>query len=64
MALSVDLGILVTCVRCKTSREFPENDRPMPSPEDDGVTVFADSPCRCGAKRVLVRASINSQGTA
>jgi hypothetical protein len=57
-SFSLDFDLSVTCVRCGIDRDFPENDQPMPSESETGVTVFADSPCGCGAKRVLVRAML------
>lgn len=57
-SFSLDFDLSVTCVRCGIERDFPENDQPMASETEAGVTVFADSPCGCGAKRVLVQAKL------
>lgn len=57
-SFSLDFEIICRCVKCGIERDLPENDQAMPSPEEDGVTVFADSPCGCGARRVRVSAEL------
>ncbi len=55
---SVDLEVKVTCVGCGTDRELPDpDDTPrMPAANADGSTTLdAETPCRCGAKRVRVK---------
>ncbi len=61
---SVDLGLalLVTCTKCGTKRELPEADGTsrMPAASPDGSTTLeADTPCRCGGKRVRVKLELD-----
>lgn len=54
---SVAPALRVTCVKCGTERELPEPDGTprMPAASPDGSTTLdADTPCRCGGKRVRV----------
>jgi hypothetical protein len=56
---SVDLGstVSVTCVKCGVARELPEPDGTsrMPAASSDGsTTLTADTPCKCGGKRVRI----------
>lgn len=59
MLVSADLGITLscTCVRCGADRDMPDNsERRMPAHDaEDGITVTAETRCRCGATRVRVK---------
>lgn len=62
-SFSLEFSLRVTCVRCGIERDLPENERPMPATDKgEALTVFADTPCGCGAKRVRVEALIASCG--
>jgi hypothetical protein len=55
----LDLGstLKVTCARCGTHREMPEDDGRgrLPAASPDGATTLqADTPCRCGSERVKI----------
>lgn len=53
------IGLSCTCVRCGAERDMPDNSqRRLPvhgSSHDEGITVTADTRCRCGAQRVRIR---------
>lgn len=56
-SFSVDVELTAHCTRCGIERDFPEqhDEAPVRMPThgaDGGVTVFADTPCGCGCKRV------------
>lgn len=61
-------GIELTCrcVRCGAPRDWPDNDRKRwvahgPDPAE-GITLTADTRCRCGAQRVRIRLEFDEDG--
>lgn len=55
-SFSINFELRATCTRCGIERDIPEGDRPMPAYEGDVVTVFADSRCGCGSRRINLEA--------